>query len=52
MLEMMNSIMFAIVSMGRITAVEISKKSKWAKQTQISKNLKTLEISYTLRAQC
>ena len=33
---------FAIVNMMRITGVEISKKSKYAKQTAISKGLKTL----------
>ena len=32
--------MFAMVSMMRINAVEISKKSKCAKQTAISKSLK------------
>ena len=33
---------FAIVTMMRITGVVISKKSKCAKQTAISKSLKTL----------
>ena len=42
MLEMMIPIMFAIGSMMRITGVEISKKSKCAKQTANWKNLKTL----------
>ena len=39
---MMIQTMFAIVSMMRITGVEISKKSKCAQQTAISKTLKTL----------
>ena len=38
MLEMMIQTMFAMVSMMRITGVEISKKSKCAKQTAISKS--------------
>ena len=42
--------MFAIVSMMRITAVEISKKSKCAKQTAIWKSLKALQTLYTLCA--
>ena len=42
MSEMIICTMFAIVSMMRITAVEISKKSKGAKQTANSKSLKTL----------
>ena len=42
MSEMMIYIMFAIVSMMRITGVEISKKSKCAKRTANSKSLKTL----------
>ena len=42
MLEMMILAMFAIVSMMRITTVEISQKPKCAKQTAISKSLKTL----------
>ena len=42
MLEMMIPFMFAIGSMMRITGVEISKKSKCAKQTANSKSLKTL----------
>ena len=42
MSEMMISTMFAIVNMMRITGVVISKKSKCAKQTAISKSLKTL----------
>ena len=40
MLEMMIKTMFAIVSMMRITGVEISKKAKCAKQTAIPKSLK------------
>ena len=42
MLEMMIKTMFAIVSMMRRTGVEISNKPKCAKQTAISKTLKTL----------
>ena len=42
MSEMMIVTMFAIVNMMRITGVVISKKSKCAKQTAISKSLKTL----------
>ena len=42
MSEMMIYTMFAIVSMMRITGVEISKKSKCAKETANSKSLKTL----------
>ena len=43
--------MFAIVNMMRITGVEISKKSKCAKQTAISKSFKnTLNLMYTVRA--
>ena len=42
MSEMMMYTMFAIVSMMRIIGVEISKKSKCAKQTANSKRLKTL----------
>ena len=42
MSEMMILTMFAIVNMMRITGVAISKKSKWAEQTAISKSLKTL----------
>ena len=42
MSEMMIYTMFAIVSMMRITGVEISKKSKCAKQTANWKYLKTL----------
>ena len=42
MSKMMIYTMFAIVSMMRITGVEISKKSKWAKQTAHSKSSKTL----------
>ena len=42
MSEMIMYTMFAIGSMIRITAVEISKKSKCAKQTANSKSLKTL----------
>ena len=40
MLEMMIQTMFAIVSMMRITGVEISKKAKCAKQTAVSKSFK------------
>ena len=39
---MMLKSMFAIVNMMRITGVVISKKSKSAEQTAISKTLKTL----------
>ena len=42
MWEMMIWTMFAIVNLMRITGVEISKKSKCAEQTAISKRLKTL----------
>ena len=42
MSEMMIWTMFAMVSMMRISGVEISKKSKCAEQTAISKSLKTL----------
>ena len=42
MSEMMIQTMFAMVSMMRINAVEIWKKSKGAKQTAISKSLKTV----------
>ena len=42
MLEMMIQTMFAMVSLMRITGVEISKKSKCAKQTAFSKNFKSL----------
>ena len=42
MSEMMIKTMIAIVSMIRITGVEISKKSKCAKQTANSKSFKTL----------
>ena len=42
MSEMMIKTMFAMVSMMRINAGEISKKSKCAKQTAISKSLKTV----------
>ena len=42
MLEMMIWTMFAIVNMMRITGVVISKKSKCAEQSAISKNFKTL----------
>ena len=42
MSEMMIYTMFAIVNMIRITGVVISKKSKCAEQTAISKSLKTL----------
>ena len=37
-----------MVSMMRITGVDISKKSKCAEQTAISKRLKTLSVLYTL----
>ena len=39
---MMLKSMFATVNMMRITGVVISKKSKCAEETGISKNLKTL----------
>ena len=42
MSKMMLYTIFAIVSMMRITGVEISKKSKCAKETANSKSLKTL----------
>ena len=42
MSEMMIQTMFAIVNMMPITGVEISKKSKCAEQTAVSKSLKTL----------
>ena len=42
MSKMMLYTIFAIVSMMRITGVEISKKSKCAKQTANSKSFKTL----------
>ena len=42
MSEMMTQTMFAIVNMMRMTEVAISKKSKCADQTAISKSLKTL----------
>ena len=42
MLEMMIQTMFAMVSMMRITGGEISKNSKFAKQTAFSKNFKSL----------
>ena len=42
MSEMMLLTIFAMVSMMRITGVEVSKKSKCAKQTAISKSLKSL----------
>ena len=42
MSEMMIYTMFAIVNMIRITGVVISKNSKCAEQTTISKSLKTL----------
>ena len=42
---------FAIVDMMRITGVEISKKSKCAEQTAISKSLKkTVNLTYTVCA--
>ena len=41
MSEMMIYTMFTMVSMMRITGVEISNKSKSAKQTAISKTLKS-----------
>ena len=51
MSEMMIYPMFAIVNMMRITGVEISKKSKCAKQTAISKSLKnTVNLMYTVCA--
>ena len=42
MSEMIIETMFAMVTMMRITGVEVSKKSKCAKQTAISKCLKSL----------
>ena len=42
MSELMIQTMFPIVSMMRITGVEISKKSKCAKQTANSKKFQTL----------
>ena len=42
MSEMMIWIMFAIIKMMRITGVVFSKKSKFEKQTVISKSFKTL----------
>ena len=43
--------MFAIVNMMRITGVVISKKSKCAEQTAISKSLKnTVNLLYTVSA--
>ena len=42
MLEMKIKTMFAIVNMLLMTGVEISNKPKCAKQTAISKSLKTL----------
>ena len=42
MSEMMISTMFAMVTMMRITGVEVSKTSECAKQTAISKSLKSL----------
>ena len=42
MSEMMVYPLFAMVSMMRITEVEISKKSKCAEQTAVSKSLKSL----------
>ena len=42
MSEMMIYPLFAMVSMMRITEVEISKKSKYAEQRAVSKTLKSL----------
>ena len=42
MSDMMIQTMFAIVNMMRITRVVMSKKSKCAEKTAISKSLKTL----------
>ena len=42
MSEMMIYPLFAMVSMMRITEVEISKKSKYAEHTAVSKSLKSL----------
>ena len=51
MSKMMILTVFAIVSTMRITGVEISKKSKCAKQTGISKSFKnTVNILYTVCA--
>ena len=47
---MMIYTMFAMVNMMRITGVVISKKSKCAEQTPISKSFKSLKTLYTLRA--
>ena len=42
MSEMIIETMFAMVTMMRLTGVEVSKKSKCAKQRAISKSLKSL----------
>ena len=42
MSEMIIYPLFAMVIMMRITEVEISKKSKYAEQTAVSKSLKSL----------
>ena len=42
MSEMMIYPLFAMVSMMRLTEVEISKKSKYAEQSAVSKTLKSL----------
>ena len=52
MSEMMIWTIFAIGNMMRITGVVISKKSKGAEQTAISKSFKTLWILYTLCVPC
>ena len=52
MSEMIIYPLFAMDSMMRITEVEISKKSKCAKQTAIPKSLKSLYFLYTLSAPC
>ena len=51
MSKMMILTVFAIVSTMRITGVEISKKSKCAEQTAISKSSKnTVNLLYTVCA--
>ena len=52
MSEMMIWTMFAIANMRRINGVVISKKSKRAEQTAISKSFKTLQVLYTLCVPC
>ena len=50
MSEMMIWTTSAIANMRRIIGVVISKKSKRAEQTAISKSFKTLQVLYTLFA--